>query len=134
MKKLKVALINNVCYCKFPKGISNIKEFIKHLNENYNSFIELESLIEKGCVAPFYIEEDLNTEKQYWNPSNIRNIKESEISILRRCEYEEKLKKVISEKCVHCVNYSEDACEQDLKSHIEHIDLNGECYGYEKKK
>ena len=49
-------------------------------------------------------------------------------------EYEEKLKKVIAEKCVHCVNYSEDACEQDFKSHIEHIDLNGECYGYEKKK
>lgn len=134
MKKLNVALINNVHYCKFPKGISNIKEFIKYINEKYHSFVELESLIEEGCVAPFYIEEDLKTEKQYWNPSNIRNIKESEVSILRRWEYEEKLKKVIAEKCVHCVNYSEDACEQDLKSHIEHIDLNGECYGYEKKK
>lgn len=134
MRKLNVALINNVQYCKFPEGISNIEAFIKYLNENYHSFIELEFLIEEGCVAPFYIEEDLKTEKQYWNPSNIRLIKESEVSILRRWEYEEKLKKVISEKCVHCVNYSEDACEQDLKSHIEHIDLNGDCYGYEKKK
>ena len=134
MKKLNVALINNVQYCKFPNGINKIEDFIEFLNGNYHSFVELEFLIEEGCVAPFYIEEDLKTEKQYWNPSNIRLIKESEVSILRRWEYEEKLKKVISEKCVHCVNYSEDACEHDLKSHIEHIDLNGECYGYEKKK
>lgn len=133
MKKLNVALINNVQYCKFPKGISNIESFVKYLNENYNSFVELEFFIEKGCVAPFYIEEDLNTEKQYCNPSNLRIVKETEISILSRCEYEERLKKVIAEKCVHCVNYSEDECEQDLRSHIEHIDLNGECYGYEKK-
>ena len=124
MKKLNVALINNVQYCKFPKEINNITEFIEFLNENYHSFVELE----------FFIEEDLKTEKQYWNPSNIRLVKESEVSILRRYEYEDRLRKVISEKCVHCVNYSEDACEQDLKSHIEHIDLNGECYGYEKKK
>lgn len=134
MRKINVALINNVQYCKFPNGISNIKAFIEYLNENYNSFVELEFLIEEGCVAPFYIEEDLITEKQYWNPSNIQLIKAAEVSILRRWEYEEKLKKVISEKCVHCVNYSEDTCEQDFKSHIEHIDLNGECYGYEKKK
>ena len=134
MKKFNVALINNVQYCKFPKGINNITEFIEFLNENYHSFVELEFLIEEGCVAPFYIEEDLKIEKQYWNPSNIRLVKEAEVFILRGWEYEEKLKKVIAEKCVHCVNYSEDVCEQDLKSHIEHIDLNGECYGYEKKK
>lgn len=134
MKKLNVALINNVQYCKFPNGINKIENFIGFLNENYHSFVELEFFIEEGCVAPFYIEEDLKIEKQYWNPSNIRLVKEAEISILPRWEYEEKLKKVIAEKCVHCVNYSEDTCEQDLKSHIEHIDLNGECYGYEKKK
>ena len=133
MKKLNVALINNVHYCKFPKGINSITEFIDFLNAHYHSFVELAYLVEEGCVAPFYIEEDLKIEKQYWNPSNMRSIKESEVFILPRCEYEERLQKVISEKCVHCVNYSEDACEQDLRSHIEHIDLNGECFGYGKK-
>ena len=133
MKKLKVALINNVQYCKFPDGISNMKAFANFLNENYHSFVELEFLMEEGCVAPFYIEEDLQTEIQYWNPSSIRLVKEAEVSILPRLEYEERLKKVISEKCIHCANYSEDTCEQDFRSHIEHIDLNGECYGYEKK-
>ena len=93
MKKLNVALINNVQYCKFPNGINNIKDFIEFLNGNYHSFVELEFLIEEGCVAPFYIEEDLKTEKQYWNPSNVRLVKEAEVSILRRWEYEEKLKK-----------------------------------------
>ena len=63
MRKLSVALINNVQYCKFSDGINNIKDFIEFLNKNYHSFIELEFLIEEGCVAPFYIEEDLKTEK-----------------------------------------------------------------------
>lgn len=133
MKKEKVALINYANYCKFPQGIRDIEGFITYLNDNYHSFVELEFLIEEGCVAPFYIEEDLKTEKQYWNPSNIRLIREAEASILRRWEYEEKLKKVISEKCVHCVHYSEDLCEQDFRSHIENIDLNGVCHGYEGK-
>ena len=134
MKKMKVALINNLNYCKYPDGINNIKDFIEFLNKNFNSFFEVECLVEEGCVAPFYIEEDLKIEKQYWNPTNIRLVKEAEVSILRRYEYEEKLRTVISEKCVHCIHYSEDSCEENLKSHIENIDLNGECYGYEKKK
>ena len=134
MRKLNVALINNIQYCKFPKGINNITEFIGFLNENYHSFLELEFLIEEGCVAPFYIEEDLKTEKQYWNPSNIRLVKESEVSILPRCEYREKLEKVIRKKCINCIHYSDDICDEDYKSFIDHIDLNGECYGYKKKK
>ena len=133
MKKFNVALIDNVQYCKFPKGINNITEFIGFLNENYHSFVELEFLIEEGCVAPFYIEEDLKIEKQYWNPSNIRLIKEAEASILRRWEYEEQLKKVVSEKCVDCVHYQEDAEGDNLKGHREKISLDGECWGYEKK-
>ena len=133
MKKINVALIDNIQYCKFPKGINNITEFIEFLNENYHSFIELEFLIEEGCVAPFYIEEDLKIEKQYWNPSNIRLVKEAEASILRRWEYEEKLKKVVSEKCVDCVHYQEDSEGDNLKGHREKISLDGECWGYEKK-
>ncbi len=134
MRKLNVALINNFQYCLFPEGINTIEEFVAFLNQNYQSFVELEMLVEEGCVAPFFIEEQLKTEKQYWNTSIMRQVKEIEISILNRLEYEEKLRKVIAEKCVHCVHYSENKCEEGDISHIEHIDLNGECYGYEKKK
>lgn len=63
MKKMKVALINNLNYCKYPDGINNIKDFIEFLNKNFNSFFEVECLVEEGCVAPFYIEEDLKIEK-----------------------------------------------------------------------
>ncbi|MBE6651344.1 MAG: hypothetical protein E7613_08535 [Ruminococcaceae bacterium] len=133
MKKMNVALINNVQYCKFPDGITNISQFIEFLNKNYHSFVELEFFVEEGCVAPFYIEEDLKTEKEYVNPSNIRYVKESEALILSRAEYEKRLSKVIQDKCIHCVHYSENLCEQDLRPHIEHIDLNGDCYGYGKK-
>ena len=134
MKKQTVALLNNVTYCKFPEGVDNITQFIELFNNNYHSFVELESFLENGCVPPYFIEEDVKTEKTYWNPMIIRFVKAAESTILTRQEYTERLKKVIAEKCVHCVNYSEDCCEQDLQSHIEHIDLDGNCYGYEKKK
>ena len=133
MRKIKVALINNIHYCLFPEDIGNISDFIEYVNKNYHSFIKLESLIESGCVAPFFIEEDLKTEILYLNPSNYRQIKEAEVSVLRRFEYEEELKNIIQEKCVHCIHYSKDVCEEDYKSHIENINLNGECYGYQKK-
>ena len=81
MRKTKVALINNCEYCIFPEGVGDIKEFINRRN---NSFIELEVYSEEGCIAPFFIEEDLKTETEYWNTFHIRNIKECEISVLRR--------------------------------------------------
>ncbi len=133
MKKIKVALFNNVNYCKYPDNIENIKDFIDTLNKNYNSFIELEILVEEGCVAPYFIEENLKTETQYWNPSHIRLVKDTEITVLSNTEYREKLEKVINEKCVHCIHYNEEGCDEDLKTFIEKIDLDGECYSFEKK-
>lgn len=133
MKKLTVACMNNIQYCKFPQGINNINEFIEFLNTNYHSFVELEFLCEEGCVAPFYIEENFKTEKQYWNPSHIRTVKECEVTILKRYEYKNRLEKVINEKCIHCVHYLDDMCDEDLNSFIDKIDLNGDCYAFEKK-
>ncbi len=133
MKTEKVAFINNYNYVKFPEGISNIEEFVEYLNCHYNSFVSLDTIVEKECVAPYFIEDALEIERQYWNPSNIRLVCGAEVYILSRDEYMEKLKKVIAEKCVNCANYSENTCEDDYKSHMEHICLNGECYAFEKK-
>ncbi len=91
-------------------------------------------MIEKGCAAPFFIEENWTTELQYWNPSAIRTLQECEIFVLKQCEYEERLKRVIQETCIHCTHYSEDFCEEDFKSHAEQINLHGECYGFEKNR
>lgn len=133
MKTVKTALIN-IQHCKFPDGINTIDEFAAFLNDHYNSFVELECFVEEGCVEPFFIEEDLKTETRYWNTSSIRYVQNSEIYVLTRSEYQEKLEKVVKEKCAHCVHCSEDVCDEDFKSFIEHIDLNGKCYSFEKKK
>ena len=133
MRKTKVALINNCEYCIFPEGVSDIKEFIEFINHRYNSFVELEVYSDEGCIAPFFIEENLKTETEYINTSYIRNIRECEISILKREEYEERLRAVVRDKCIHCVHYSEDVCGEDSGAFIGHISLNGECYEYEKK-
>lgn len=132
MRSVKAACFNNINYCKFPEDINNIKEFVDFLNQNYNSFVELEMFIEEDCVAPYFLDD--KTEVQYWNPALMRCIKEMEINICTKDEYDEKLREVIANKCIHCVNYSEDVCEQDFESHREHISLNGECYGFEKKR
>ena len=134
MRKESIVLINNISYCRFPNGITNIEEFAAFLNANYHSFVELEQILEEGCVAPFFIEEDLKTKKNYWNPAQLRHFTGDEITILSREEYEEKLRKVIQEKCVHCIHYSDDSCQDDMKSFASHICLDGECYGYEAKK
>ena len=133
MKTEKVAFINNYNYVSFPEGINTIEEFVEYLNSRYNSFVSLDTMVEKGCVAPYFIEDSLEIERQYWNPSNIRLVCAGEIHILSRDEYMEKLKKVVAEKCVNCVNYSENTCEDDYKTHMEHIRLDGECYEFEKK-
>ena len=131
MKCEKVLLINNHSYCKFPKGITNIEEFVKFLNNNPHHFFEIESYVEKGCVAPFFIEEDLECEKQYWNSDHIRCFSESKLTILKRDEYIERLKSVIKEKCMNCEYYIDDC---DFESHLEKIDLDGNCYVFERKK
>ena len=131
MKKEKVVLINNIHYCKLPKDIENIEAFIELLTEKHNSFVLLEAYEETGCVAPYFVESELKTEAQYWNVSHIRVVKEEEIILLRKYEYEEKLNKIIQEKCVKCIHYSDDKCKQNDVSIYEQIDLNGKCYLYE---
>lgn len=134
MQTIKAACFNRVNYCKYPDGIHNIKEFVAYLNLNYHSFVALEMLEEENCVAPFFITDQTPIKLEYWNPMHMRCVNEAEIYMLSKAEYDERLLKVISEKCVHCAHYSEDACEQDYQSHREHISLNGECFGFEKQK
>lgn len=131
MKNVNTICINNYNYCKYPEGINGIEEFIKYLNKSSDKFIKLEVYDEKDCVEPFFI--DGETKVDFFNIALIREIREAEIYVLNKEEYDERLKEVIAEKCIHCVNYSENVCEEDFESHRSHIDLNGKCYGFEKK-
>ena len=133
MREMHVALLNNIRYCVLPKGIQNVAELAALLNSKFHSFIELELLVEDGCVAPFFIEEDLRTEIQFWNVSRIHHIAEKEVSILRRWEYQERLHRVMQEKCIHCKHCLENVCGYNDEPFAEAIDLNGECYGFERE-
>lgn len=118
-------------YYSYPKGITNIKQFVDFLNNNYNSFIELSQFITDNCGYPYFISEDVKT--VYMNVSAIKNVSEDEITVLSREEYETRLLQVVKEKCVDCVHYEEDMQGDNLIGHREKLTLDGECWGYEKK-
>lgn len=132
MQIIKAVIVNNYLYYKLPEGMNTIGEFIEYLNKNYNSFVELWQFIEEGCSAPYFIEEELKTEKQYVNVATIHRVAEGVVTVLSRCEYEERLRKIVSEKCIHCQNYVDDGCT-DLGSYFEKINLDGYCPGFEKR-
>ncbi len=116
---------------KYPQGITTLEEFIQYLNDACDTFVKLEVYNEDDCVAPFYI--DGKTKTIYINLHCVRHITEETIHILSKDEYDARLKEVIAQKCVHCVHYCADVCKEDFDSHRNHINLNGECYSFEKK-
>lgn len=132
MTTFKVACLDNIRYCKFPNEVKSLPEFVAYLNAHYHSFIKLDFYVENKCVAPYFLSNA--TETHYVNPSHIRQVKEVEIHLLAQEEYDEKLAKVVSEKCVRCMHYTEDDCDWNLDPFCEHINLDGECYGFERKK
>lgn len=117
-------------YYQFPDGIQSIEQFAKFLNENYNSFIKLTQYSDENCREPYFIEEE--TLEKYLNVSDINFFHEKEITLLSKTEYDERLTKIVKEKCVNCENYIEDGAELDLKGHRNKISLDGECFFYSK--
>lgn len=128
---MKAIVLNNINYCKYPEGIENIEQFVDYCNKHYNSFIKLIKYSEENCCSPYFIENEF--EEIYLNISSIHRIHEEEITILSKAEYDTRLRKVVAEKCIYCVNYESEASEDDLKGHRGNISLDGECFYFEKK-
>lgn len=118
-------------YFYYPEGVSCIDDFVKYLNANYNSFVELTELQTVNCHYPYFIKED--TKKHYLNVGNIDGVIEEEVTVLSRAEYEARLNEVAKKKCVTCIHYEEDEDGDNLKGHREKLTLDGECWGYEKR-
>lgn len=120
-------------YYKFPEGIESVEQFAKHLNKNFNSFIKLTEYRDENCREPYFITEE--TEEKFMNVSTINFFCERDITILTKAEYDEKLKKLIDQKCIHCVNYEDDKEDDEykLENFRNHLDLNGYCWRFEKK-
>ena len=118
-------------YCYYPKGISCIEDFIAYANGNYNSFIELTCFDTNNCAPPYFI--DGETKTVYINVARINEIRETDVTVLSKLDYDIRLEQVVKAKCVDCEYYEEHSEEDNLKGHREKISLDGECPWYSKR-
>ena len=80
-------------------------------------------------MEPYFIEEDKRT---VWvNLSQITYIEEIDGEVLPRIDYECRLRQVVREKCLDCVNFQGDP--DSLDGHYERLCLDGRCWSYEKR-
>ncbi len=119
-------------YYYYPQGIDSLREFIDFATERYNSFIELTQFQTDNCSYPYFIKED--TRQIFVNVANINMISEYEVTVLSRAEYNARLERIISEKCVDCENYGGECVLGGTKG-LEggRLSLDGECWSYEKR-
>lgn len=80
------------------------------------------------CVEPFLIEEYLEFVPVCINFSCCQSFKFDKIYVLSKDEYDEKLTKLINEKCHDCAYYEEG---DDIDSHRNNMCLDGTCWKYE---
>ena len=119
-------------YYKLPQTISTIEAFLSYVNEHYHTFIPLIQYQTANCAFPYLIEEETKT--VYVNVAGMEQIYAEEATIIStRKEYDDRLKHVVHEKCIHCKHYEEDACGDNLSGHRDKLTLDGECWLYEKE-
>ncbi|MCH5190978.1 MAG: hypothetical protein J1F23_02305 [Oscillospiraceae bacterium] len=119
-------------YYKFPQTISTVEAFISYVNEHYHTFIPLIQYQTVNCAFPYLIEEESKT--VYVNVAGMEQIYTEEATVIpTRKEYDDRLKRIIQEKCKSCKHYEEDADGDDLSGHRDKLTLDGECWMYEKE-
>ena len=90
-------------YYRFPEGIKTADEFAQFANNSSQKFVKLTMYSEEHCMEPYFIEEDKRT---VWvNLSQITYIEEIDGEVLSRTDYECRLRQVVREKCLDCVNF-----------------------------
>ena len=125
---MKILQLDNN-YFRFPEGIKTVEEFVEFVNNSSQKFIKMTMLSEEHSVAPYFIEEDQKT--VYVNPLQVTIIEEINGNVMLRIEYERRLRQVVREKCLDCVNFRGNP--DDLDGHYERLCLDGRCWGYEKR-
>ena len=116
-------------YYRFPEGINTADEFAEYANNSGQKFVKLTLYSGEHSVEPYFIEEDKRT---IWvNLSQITYIEEIDGEVLSRIDYERRLRQVVRQKCLDCVNFQGDP--DNLDGHYERLCLDGRCWGYEKR-
>ena len=107
-------------YYRFPEGIKTADEFAEYANNSGQKFVKLTLYSGEHSVEPYFIEEDKRT---IWvNLSQITYIEEIDGEVLPRIDYECRLRQVVREKSLVCVNFRSNP-----------DDLDGRCWNYEKR-
>lgn len=116
--------------CLYPDDIDSVEEFVDYVNENFSSFIPMTELVTDECVPPYFVQED--TRVRYINMSLINSISEAEGVLLPRYDYDERLKELQQQICIHCKNYSKnpDPDADNLDGHRDEMRLDGFCSGF----
>ena len=79
-------------------------------------------------MEPYFIDEDKRT---VWvNLSQITYIEEIDGEVLPRIDYECRVRQVMRQKCLDCVNFKGNP--DDLDGHYDRLRLDGRCWSYEK--
>ena len=116
-------------YYRFPEGINTADEFAEYANNSGQKFVKLTLYSGEHSVEPYFIEEDKRT---IWvNLSQITYIEEIDGEVLSRIDYERRLRQVVRQKCLDCVNFQGDP--DNLDGHYERLCLDGRCWSYEKR-
>ena len=116
-------------YYRFPEGINTADEFAEYANNSGQKFVKLTLYSGEHSVEPYFIEEDKRT---IWvNLSQITYIEEIDGEVLSRIDYERRLREVVRQKCLDCVNFQGDP--DNLDGHYERLCLDGRCWSYEKR-
>ncbi len=118
-------------YYYYPEDCRCIEDFIRYVNEHYNTFICLTRFETENCTFPYLISEE--TKQIYVNVAAIEKINEEDATVLSRSDYDSRLEQAVKNKCTDCIHYQEDLQGDNLRGHRGKISLDGECWGYEKK-
>ena len=125
---MKILKLDND-YVRFPEGIKTADEFAELANNSSQKFVKLTMYSEEHCMEPYFIEEDKRT---VWvNLSQVTHIEEIDGEVLSRIDYERRLREVVLQKCLDCVNFQGDP--DNLDGHYERLCLDGRCWSYEKR-
>ena len=123
---MKVLNLNGDFYL-YPKDSASTDAFANMLENNDKKYIKLRKLIEKNCVSPYYILEEIK--EVHIRVDSIDEISEEEVVILERDEYEKMLINVKKKLCAR--RDERDECFSDSKEEFrEKLCLDGSCFEF----
>ena len=108
-------------YYLLPEDCATFAQFCGCIYDGI--LLTLPKLCRKGCVPPYFIEEDVRSVTV--SIGDCRRIYSVEVCILPREAYEQRLRALVAAKCAGCARYGRNA--RDLTGHYEEMSLDGIC-------